>query len=229
MRTPRFLAVALAVCLAACTGNAEDSGPSGKGDSGKGDSGGGDDTAVDSGGDTGGDTGQDTGDDTGTDLLPDARDGMVRSGEDCEVIGGHTDVPAARLWYWGELTGEPSGGFTGVEAWYFFGNSSWYARGLEDCEVHYDLSEIEIASAGACATCDFGVRLTADVNLDRTTCPASLYRGYEQMKESYAIEELGDGSASWYFPTSGNALGDGYWTAAGVNYLADDGCTLPVD
>jgi hypothetical protein len=170
----------------------------------------------------------DTGD-TGTSGLPDARDRMVRSGEDCEDIAGHDDVPAARLWYWGELSGDAETGFTGVEAWYFFGNTSWYARGLEDCEVHFDLSDIEVTGAGACSTCDYGVKVEAEVNLDLTTCPPSLYAGYETMTEAYAIELLGDGSASWYFPGSGNALGDGYWDSTGVNYLADDGCSLPVD
>lgn len=184
---------------------------------------------VDTSADTSEDTGADTAEDTGTSGLPDARDAMVRSGEDCEEIAGHTDVPAARAWYWGELTGDPEAGFTGVEAWYFYGNTAWYDHGLEDCEVHFDLGEIEVTGAGACDTCDYGVRVVAEVNLDRTTCPPSIYAGYEQMNEAYAIEQLGDGSASWYFPASGNPLGDGYWDSTGVNYLADDGCSLPVD
>jgi hypothetical protein len=228
--------ILLLLTFAACSGDAEDTGKSGRpgggdtgsGDTGSGDTGSGDTDSADTGADSADTGGGDTGD-TDTGGLPDARDRMVRSGEDCEEIAGHDDVPAARLWYWGELHGDAESGFTGEEAWYFYGNTAWYARGLEDCEVHFELSSITVGSGGACTTCDFGVTLEADVDLDATTCPAALYRGYAHMEEAYAIEELGDGSASWYFPGSGNLLGDGYWNELGVNYLADGGCSLAVD
>ncbi len=214
----------LLLSLFACS---PDPAEAGKGDTGRPDTGGLD--SAETASESGQDTALDTSEDTGATALPDARDKMVRSGEDCEEIAGHTDVPAARLWYWGELAGDAASGFTGVEAWYFYGNSAWTAYGLEDCEVHFDLSAIEVVGAGGCDTCDFGVNVTANVNLDRTTCLEGLYRGYQEMAEQYAIELLGDGSASWYFQGSGNPLGDGYWDASGVNYLADDGCSLPVD
>ncbi len=71
--------------------------------------------------------------------------------------------------------------------------------------------------------------MLAVVNDDRTTCNPQLYAGYEEMDEAYALELVGDGTASWYFPGSGTLLGDGYWNELGINYLADDGCSLPVD
>ncbi len=171
----------------------------------------------------------DTGEDTGGSTLPDARDGMARNGSACADIAGHTDIPAAQLWYWGELHGDEASGFSGEEAWYFYGNQPWYDRGLSDCEVHYDLVTVTVAGKGACAACEYGVAVEAGLNAERTTCPPSLYAGYETMEESYAIDQGGGGVASWYFPGSGNLLGTGFWDETGVNYLADDGCTLPVD
>lgn len=194
-------------------------------------------TDTGAGGDTGDtlgdttDTGDtaDTGDteDTGG-TLKDVRDEMIKNADACVVIGGHTDVPAAQQYYWGEFEGNETDGWTGEEAWYLYGNEVWHDRGLSDCEVHFTVTA-EPASKGACSSCDFGLVAQATVNLETTTCEPSQYAGYETMEEPYAVERLGDGSVDWAFPGSGTVFAHGYWIEGAMNYLADDGCTLPVD
>ena len=190
------------------------------------------DSGTDSGIDSGDsdtsdtDTSEDT--DTGGDGLRDVRDEMARNADACAIIGGHDDVSAAQQYYWGEFLGDEATGWTGDEAWYLYGNEAWYARGLEDCEIWFTVTA-EAASTGACTGCDVGLIAEAVLDTDRTTCPASQYEGFAMMTEPYAVELLGDGSVDWYFPDLGSYFGRGYWDASGMNYLADDGCTLPVD
>ena len=184
------------------------------------------DTGETGGGDT--DTGDSGDTDTGGSGLKDVRNEMIRGAEACEVIAGHDDVPAAQTYYWGEFVGSDAAGWVGEEAWYLFGNQPWYAHGLEDCEVWYDVVA-EPAATGACSSCDAGLLAHATVNLAKTTCNASQYADSESMEEPYAIERLGDGSVDWYFPGSGSQYGRGYWNEVAMNYLADGGCSLPVD
>ena len=208
--------------LLACTEDPKDTGSSHTGqpaDTG--------DSAADTG--TGDTADTDTGDDTDTGSgLKDVRDEMIRNADACQIIGGHDDVPAAQQYYWGEFHGNDDDGWTGEEVWYLFGNQPWYDRGLEDCEVHFDITA-DPAGTGACTSCDAGLVAHAVVNVSNTTCPAPQYGGYETMEEPYAVERLGDGSIDWYFPGSGSQFAHGYWIEGAMNYLADDGCTLPVD
>lgn len=178
-----------------------------------------------------GDT-QDTGDtgdtqDTGP-AIPDARDAMIRNADACEEIGGHTDVPAAEEYYWGQFVGNETDGWTGEEAWYLFGNTAWHASGREDCEVHFTVTAVK-GNVGKCASCDVGLVAHAEVDLATTTCSPGQYAGYEVMDEPYAVELLGDGSADWSFPSSGTVFGHGYWVEGALNYLSDGGCDLPAD
>lgn len=189
------------------------------------------DSAVDTGDsavDTGGDT-ADTGDTEDTaPVLKDVREEMLRSADACLVIGGHNDVPAAQVYYWGEFTGSTADGWTGEEVWYYFGNPKWVEHGLEDCEVHFTVTA-GAGNTGACGSCDVGLIVRAQVDLSSTTCNAAQYAGYETMEEPYAVELLGDGSADWAFPSSGEVFGHGYWIEGAMNYLSDGGCELPVD
>ena len=73
------------------------------------------------------------------------------------------------------------------------------------------------------AFCDFGLDVSAAVNLAGTTCPEELYEGDELWSTTYAVDLSGD-EAVFYFASSGNPLGAGYGIDGAVNYITEETC-----
>jgi hypothetical protein len=163
-----------------------------------------------------------------TEPLPDVLADMERSAEDCQEMGGSPDVQGAKLYYWGEFLGDEASGWKGEERWYLFVNDAWRAEGGADCVVSY-VETATRGSAGACSGCDLGLQVQATLDASATDCPEGIYRGYDTMTETYGVARATDGTAAWHFAGSGDAFGAGYWNDAGLNYLAEYGCTVRTD
>lgn len=80
------------------------------------------------------------------------------------------------------------------------------------------------SAAGACSSCDYGVRVDATLNAGQTTCPEGLYKGEESYSVTYGVDEATDGTAEIYFASSGNLLGRGYGNGTAFNYVSDVSC-----
>ena len=87
----------------------------------------------------------------------------------------------------------------------------------------------ESGSRGACGDCDVGLAVDASLVESATDCPEGVYRGYESMAETYAVELGTDGVATWHFTGSGDEFGRGYWVDGAMNYLSEYGCTVRTD
>lgn len=172
--------------------------------------------------DTGTPADADTDSDTDTDTdLPDARDGLANNADGCQDVGGTPAAGAAR-YFWGEYVGDSTNGWTGVEAAYVYANDEWIAVGGEDCVAMWVVSATS-TSTGACPTCEVGVSITAVYDLVNSTCPESMYG--DDFATAYAVDQAADGIASWYYATSGEALGAGFWAdGGGMNFLSARGC-----
>ena len=89
--------------------------------------------------------------------------------------------------------------------------------------------EVAEHSTGSCGNCELGFDVTASVDLSQSTCDSAMWEGYETMEEPYAVDEIKDGTATWYYYNTGTTLGYGFWDESGANYLADGGCTPRVE
>jgi len=78
---------------------------------------------------------------------------------------------------------------------------------------------------GACASCDYGISVSAVLSAGDTTCPADLYAGDETWTTTYAVDEKPDGTAVFTFASSGNEVGQGYVSSPGVSFSDGGSCT----
>ncbi len=181
--------------------------------------------------------GTDTGDtsDSGTDTAAEAaalEAALDLSGEfqrdatGCEDVSG-TPVPGAAAYFVGrylERSGGDMRGWTGTEQWALFANAAWRDVGGMDCVVTWTVTA-SVTEAGACATCDYGMRVEASLDAARTTCPAELYAGDETFRTTYGVDTHDDGSASVYYASSGNLLAErAVWNARGIGYRTERAC-----
>ena len=172
------------------------------------------------------DTATDLEKDTATDLetsgaLGDLLSGLADGG--CDDVGG-TPVPGGTSYFWGEFAISGSQ-VIGEERWIIKANQTWIETGEVDgdCEVVWNTVG-NLRDPQACVTCDTGIDATASVDRDRSTCPASLYVGDDVLQESYDVFRGNDGSAVWYFSSSGAQFATGYHNAGGLNYVSAGDC-----
>ena len=64
----------------------------------------------------------------------------------------------------------------------------------------------------------------ANVDQNATTCPQGLWIDDSQFQVSYDILRSGDGTATWYFATSGNELGSGSHSGDSVSFVTNGEC-----
>lgn len=173
-----------------------------------GDSGGGDDSG-----------GGGTGTEEGVPGLKDARDDMDRSAGGCQDLQGDA-LPGANSYFWGEYEGSSAEGWFGTEKFYVFANDTLKDAGGEDCEVTWVVTAGQVAP-GSCSGCE--VALDVSATLDSSTCGDGM-ADEASFTITYAVDQLSDGTARWFFDSSGNELGQGYWNGNGMNYLTDPSC-----
>ncbi len=192
-QAPLVAALVLPLALAACgaTKSADAAKPAAGDDTASGD-----DTATE-------DTGEGT-EDTSSLMDTDLSGFMQADAEGCEEVSG-VATPGAASYFRGGYVRQPDGTWNGEEHWHLYANTAWRALGGEDCAVRWEMVATE-TSAGACATCTFGLEVSATLDVTSTTCPEALYEGDETFSTTYAIATRDDGTAGVYFARSGTLL-----------------------
>ena len=174
--------------------------------------------------DTDTDTDADTDTDTDTDAdtdLPDLTAGLDEGG--CEELPDHGAIPGARSYFVGSYLWTEEDTAEGSEQWLIFANDAWADVGGSDCSVVL-LTSASKGDAVACGACDFSLAVQATLDAVATDCPEEIYAGDESWEVTYDVELAADGSATWYYASSGNPVGTGYWNASGQNFLTEGTC-----
>ncbi len=132
-------------------------------------------------------------------------------------------IPGATSYFLGDYTISGTD-VSGTETWALISNPTWEATDEGgDCEVVWNV----VGSTNdpqSCAACDLGVSIAATVDQGATTCPQGLWVDESEFQVSYDILRSGDGSATWYFASSGNTLGTGSHSGDNVSFVTDAEC-----
>lgn len=156
--------------------------------------------------------------------LPSLTDDLDTGG--CEDWEGN-QIPGSASYFYGEyeVTGTDDEGanlWSGEERWLLFANSTWEDQGGGDCEVAWTATATETEPSG-CGSCEFGLEVTLTLDLVATTCDDDLSEGTEG-DVTYVVDVADDGTATWYYASSGNTVGVGYYEDGAVNFLSDKQC-----
>jgi hypothetical protein len=165
------------------------------------------------------DTGSGTDSGGSDDTLPDLLGGAEDPGGCEEVLG--EEVAGAASMFFGEYS-LVDDTWTGEERWLIYANETWRAAGGEDCEVVWSAEAFE-TDPPACSGCDLGLQATLVLNEGATTCDLDIVGGADGAV-AYGIDRRSDGSATWYFTTSMDVMGDGQHIDTAVNFLTDPSC-----
>jgi hypothetical protein len=144
---------------------------------------------------------------------------MDKSAGNCQQLSGDS-LPGANSYYWGEYAGNADDGWSGQESFYVFMNDTSKSQGDADCIATWDVVATA-SNVGKCPTCDVALSVSAKIASD--TCPDGL-SGDTTFSTEYSVDLADDGSATWYFSSSGTYIGAGYWNKGGMNYLTDSSC-----
>lgn len=188
----------------------------------------GDKETDDGSGDTDDDGG--SGDGGGTvDDIDDIVDDLDQDTSDCEEVEGQP-VPGAVSYFVGSYRDQGDGTWRGTEQWVLIANARWQELepAVEDgmCTITWTVIGVETEGTGACAACDLGLDVSATIDMSNTDCPEGLFEAPSDQNwvASYAVLTSGDGSAQWYFQTSGNPLGAGTHSGGVADYATDKAC-----
>jgi hypothetical protein len=156
---------------------------------------------------------------TGGETLQDVRDIMARNADNCQDLSGDV-IAGANSYFWGEYLGNNEEGWSGQEKAYIFMNEESKSKGLVDCEETWEVLA-NPAEPGACAACDIGMEVT--LTFTTSTCVDPVFGG-DNGTTTYDVDQGSDGSSHWFYANTGTALGDGYWSAKGQNFLTSPSC-----
>ena len=176
------------------------------------------DADADADSDTDADADADADSDTDADPLPDLTEDL-----DQDVCEDGPGDEGATTYYLGTYLNNRGAPLVGTEQWIWYANSQWEAVGGADCVVTWNVVGTE-CSTDACTDCDIGIIATAEIDIDATTCPEAGYADLESWEERYAVRYNEDGSADWFFATTGNPLASGFWNEAGQNFVTAASC-----
>ena len=190
-----------------------------------------DDTST---GDTTNDTA--TGDDTATtDTSSDVEDTsslidtdlsrfMQADAAGCEQVEDRA-TPGAASYFRGGYMRQPDGTWTGEEVWYLYANAAWRTLGGMNCVVRWTTVANQ-TTGGACATCAFGLDVSATLNVAGSTCPEALYAGDENFTTVYGIAPGDAGKAEVYFARSGTLMTEtAVFNDGAMGFLTPRTCT----
>lgn len=165
------------------------------------------------------DTDSGTGEGGLPDLISDADTTGCEGATDSD--GVFHEVPGAVSYFVGvyEQGGDT---WSGEEIWYLFANPAWVESGEEDCQIHYAATASE-GTASACPSCDLALDVTLTLDVTLSDCPEELYQGTDGTV-SYGVKYTSDTEVDWYFGSSGNELGSGYYTDGAMNYITSKAC-----
>jgi hypothetical protein len=164
------------------------------------------------------------------DDVDDIVDDLDQDTSDCEEVEGQP-VPGAVSYFVGSYQDQGDGTWRGTEQWVLIANDRWIetetdlpAAGM--CTVTWTVAASESGTTGACAACDLGLDVSATVDLSNTDCPEGLYEDPTEMnwQASYALLTGSDGSADWFYQSSGTPLGVGTNSGGVADYASDKSC-----
>ncbi len=158
--------------------------------------------------------------------LDDLKSNIERNADGCQTVDG-VRHPGAASYFYGELeptvVDEDGQHWSGFEEWLLFANESWRETGVSDCGITWRTEAIE-SSPGRCAACDVTVSVAATVDLAATSCPEGLWESDANYTVTYDVMWNDDGTSSWYFASSGAAMGVGSHAEGAMNYLTSRTC-----
>jgi hypothetical protein len=142
----------------------------------------------------------------------------------CEDLDG-TAHPGASTYFAGSysVNGET---LTGLEEAIYVANSSWEPiLGASDCRVTWALTGTVVASS-ACTTCDLHIQVSAMLDESQSDCPSELAADWQSSwTETYGVARNDDGSADWYFGSSGEYFASGNHSGSNIDFLSDVQCS----
>ena len=178
------------------------------------------DTDTDTDVDTDTDTDADTDTDTDTDTDPDNPWGLDEDPA-CEGYEG-TAIPGATRYFLGDYILD-GGTVTGTERAVYLANDEWERLDGESCQIVWDMWG-DVGGTASCATCDYSLSVSAMIVRSQTDCPDGLWVGDEDWSITYDVRLLGDGTARFYFATSGDEVGRGYHEGDEIGFTTDPAC-----
>lgn len=156
--------------------------------------------------------------------LPGLIDGVDTTG--CEGYndsdGVFHEIPGAVSYFYGEYADEGGGSWSGEEVWYLFANPAWVETGEDDCEAHY-AAEASETTASACPSCDVALAVTLTLDVTLSTCPEDLIADTDG-SVTYGVKRSGSDGTTWYFGSSGDELGTGYYNDSAMNFITSKAC-----
>ena len=150
-------------------------------------------------------------DTTGCDTWTDPEDGVVY------------ETTGAVSYFYGVYEDNGDGSWSGEEYWYLYANASWVEAGEGDCQIMWVASGTE-GDPGACPSCDVALDVTLQLDASQTDCPEEIYEGEESATTSYAIKHTTSSDAVWYYASSGNQFGTGYYNSSAMNFATEHAC-----
>ena len=179
------------------------------------------DTDADSDSDSDADSDADSDSDADTDPISDPWEGLSAD-SGCDEVSGQ-EVPGATSYFWGdfELGGDQS--VSGSEGWLLLANTGWIANGGSDCQVVWNATGTQGDATAMCASCDYSLSLSMQVDAAATTCPEGIYEGDESFSVTYNVDADGD-QTTYYFASSGGTLGAGQTDEVRTTYTSASKC-----
>ena len=171
--------------------------------------------------------GEGEGEGEGDNGLPDLLASLDTDTEGCEERtdsdGVVHQVAGAVSYFYGVYNDNGDGTWDGEEYWLLYANPEWVANGGADCQIYWVASGTD-GDPGACPTCDVGLDVNLQVDKTLSDCPEELYEGFESSTVAYAVRHTSDTEATWYYASSGNELGAGYYNSGAMNFVTDRAC-----
>ena len=97
------------------------------------------------------------------------------------------------------------------------------------CDLVFDTTGERIRGTGACTSCEVGLSVNATLNTERTTCGAGHVAAWSEggsWSSNYAIDDLGDGTSSWKFPSDATEFGVGPFSETAAGFVSDVQCGI---
>lgn len=164
------------------------------------------------------------------DDIDDIVDDLDQDTAECEEVEGQP-VPGAVSYFVGTYADQGNGTWRGTEQWVLIANARWMEAEADlpttgVCRVTWTVVASETDGTGACAACELGLDVSATLDMTHTDCPEGLYEDPSEQNwtTAYAVLTGADGTAQWFYQTSGSPLGIGTHSDGVADYVTDKAC-----
>ena len=120
--------------------------------------------------------------------------------------------------------------WSGLEWYFLIPTTAGLAEGASECQIVYTMTGTRIRGTGACTDCDIGVATEGTFSEALTTCSDATIAGMFSIDATapwstdIALDELGDGTATWHFSTDGSTFGTGPYSTTAGGFASDEMC-----